>query len=162
MLPDTQKAFLFVLFQSAPLAEARGDHAACRRYAAPRGFNPLPLPKQGEMSAHPNQHGKRASVSIRSPCRSKGRYARLGAADFVGDEFQSAPLAEARGDQYSYGLRDYSRCGSFNPLPLPKQGEMIPMPPQRNWQPCFNPLPLPKQGEMPAVVTSLFLVVYTG
>ena len=37
---------------------------------------------------------------------------------------------------------------SFNPLPLPKQGEIT----GRRWRPraqsCFNPLPLPKQGEI--------------
>ena len=64
-------------FQSAPLAEARGDlverglfHLGMSR------FNPLPLPKQGEMERPIDSSVLLVSVfkvSIRSPCRSKGR-----------------------------------------------------------------------------------------
>ena len=91
-------------FQSAPLAEARGDFRAT-----------------------PSPGGKVRSVSIRSPCRSKGRYRN----DLV-DGYIVMPSC-------------------FNPLPLPKQGEItsvlrIPLPPLES--PGFNPLPLPKQGEM--------------
>ena len=62
------------------------------------GFNPLPLPKQGEIWT--------------------------GVSPWLcGEPFQSAPLTEARGDSGSatVSLRS-SAC--FNPLPLPKQGEI--------------------------------------
>ena len=45
------------------------------------------------------------------------------------------------------------RC--FNPLPLPKQGEMSSDEPHQESTPGFNPLPLPKQGEISQ--SSLFL-----
>ena len=61
-------------FQSAPPAEARGDRFSSgeNRLAArgSKGFNPLPLPKQGEI---PSSRRPCARISIRSPCRSKGR-----------------------------------------------------------------------------------------
>ena len=64
-------------------------------------------------------------VSIRSPYRSKGRWT----ADMHHQrrrtyQFQSAPLTEARGDRsvkFAVPIVTYT---SFNPLPLPKQGEM--------------------------------------
>ena len=65
------------MFQSAPPAEARGDWNVDGPVPFRVSFNPLPLPKQGEI-------GLRLSpfllvyVSIRSPCRSKGRYRRRG------------------------------------------------------------------------------------
>ena len=133
-----------------------------RAIRSPRGdpsvgesFNPLPLPKQGEMK------------SLDSPCQ------------YVfasGIRFQSAPLAEARGDVRLYDLPPHTfQC--FNPLPLPKQGEMrscfrsirsnqqfqsAPLAEARGdlelrtgdlandtgVSTCFNPLPLPKQGEI--------------
>ena len=62
-------------------------------------------------------------VSIRSPYRSKGRSARE-FDYFVPCEFQSAPLTEARGDQVLPLLLNHKT--SFNPLPLPKQGEILP------------------------------------
>ena len=85
-------------------------------------------------------------VSIRSPYRSKGRYTfSVRAVNVIG--FQSAPLTEARGDRPAIKslssmldvsirspYRSKGRChesekashllNSFNPLPLPKQGEM--------------------------------------
>ena len=74
--------------------------------------------------------------------------------------FQSAPLAEARGDVLRLLLVRALFC--FNPLPLPKQGEISEM---RLWTTrgtCFNPLPLPKQGEMLVAVTSKCSAGYTG
>ena len=84
--------------------------------------------------------------------------------------FQSAPLTEARGDALPSGWR--GNLPSFNPLPLPKQGETLPIvqpivsfddvsirsPHRSKGRPtrspitsaaltCFNPLPSPKQGE---------------
>ena len=38
-----------LLFQSAPLTEARGDQSECRNSLVCRSFNPLPSPKQGEI-----------------------------------------------------------------------------------------------------------------
>ena len=61
-------------------------------------FNPLPSPKQGEIS---NQ-------------RTDG---------FASIAFQSAPLTEARGDQQPPDGSVRLDIG-FNPLPSPKQGEM--------------------------------------
>ena len=123
------------------------------------GFNPLPLPKQGETF---NQRGHGGS-SRPAP-------------------FQSAPLTEARGDglvaDEAAGAAEFRsvplpslasscvgglRC--FNPLPLPKQGEIVRTyltvyaaflrfteargdAGVRNPPACFNPLPLPKQGEI--------------
>ena len=86
------------LFQSAPLTEARGDADNLRTLPPIISFNPLPLPKQGEMAA---------SSLIRPPTR----------------QFQSAPLTEARGDGGYQGEIQEGFC--FNPLPLPKQGEII-------------------------------------
>ena len=63
------------VFQSAPLAEARGDSISC---------------------TDTDKHTR----------------------------FQSAPLAEARGDVRREGFCE-SRLSGFNPLPLPKQGEML-------------------------------------
>ena len=102
-------------FQSAPLTKARGDGQA--GWTGRQGsFNPLPLPKQGETGRQAGRAGR--AVSIRSPYQSKGRRAcRL---DGQAGQFQSAPLTKARGD----GPAGWTgRQGSFNPLPLPKQGE---------------------------------------
>ena len=110
-------------FQSAPPAEARGDRHGPRISSSWRRFNPLPLPKQGEMRSHERTDTRIAGVSIRSPCRSKGRWRKL-------------------------GIHPADPKGGFNPLPLPKQGEIrhrlsFARPSRR-----FNPLPLPKQGEI--------------
>ena len=109
-------------FQSAPLTEARGDSWAFLRCLADTCFNPLPLPKQGETSLprlrrirlkcfNPLPLPKQGEtvqrfplcewgwVSIRSPYRSKGRPL-SGACSTAWPWFQSAPLTEARGDQY--------------------------------------------------------------
>ena len=108
------------MFQSAPLTEARGDPVSRRISVTPYSFNPLPLPKQGEMPVA-RSGPENPWVSIRSPYRSKGRFARK--SDEQDDtKFQSAPLTEARGD-----LRGVCHCKHqccFNPLPLPKQGEI--------------------------------------
>ena len=40
-------------------------------------FNPLPLPKQGEIELEVGDKVRIQGVSIRSPCRSKGRSARV-------------------------------------------------------------------------------------
>ena len=165
------------VFQSAPLTEARGDETLAHK--APRGlacFNPLPLPKQGEIRFHRHKL-------------------------HVHHEFQSAPLTEARGDRQGENERRASTC--FNPLPLPKQGEIVQvlsasnrrrvsirspyrskgrldrstrLPRRgivsirspyrskgrcpharhgRQWWLGFNPLPLPKQGEIPPSSTKL-------
>ncbi len=133
-----------MLFQSAPLTEARGDGDHPMRLSSRCSFNPLPSPKQGETPAA-RLAPRGTAVSIRSPHRSKGRPIRvrgdLGRRarfnplpspkqgetcslpnlrfDFC--LFQSAPLTEARGDaaaaENPLGLK------SFNPLPSPKQGE---------------------------------------
>ena len=59
-------------FQSAPLTEARGDKRLRTVEATNYRFNPLPLPKQGEISILRRQQPITV-VSIRSPYRSKGR-----------------------------------------------------------------------------------------
>ena len=152
-------------FQSAPLTEARGDFAVrspyrskgrLRAMTGKQGFNPLPLPKQGETSQI--RHGCFSRpVSIRSPYRSKGRHVQI-----IGNKgrlkrgyikFQSAPLTEARGDLDVRSSIGVQIC--FNPLPLPKQGEtgtpeIVAMAKYRG----FNPLPLPKQGETCADCTN--------
>ena len=60
-------------------------------------------------------------VSIRSPHRSKGRPAARREIALI-QEFQSAPLTEARGDS-SLEMQSVADELSFNPLPSPKQGE---------------------------------------
>ena len=60
-------------------------------------------------------------VSIRSPYRSKGRSA-FAASILASLWFQSAPLTEARGDARTICVGE--TLGRFNPLPLPKQGEI--------------------------------------
>ena len=134
-----------------------------------RGFNPLPLPKQGEMlndssndailmtfqsaplteargDATHREHHTAFPVSIRSPYRSKGRFNPF-------DPFSILPDVSIRSPYRSKGrLVDWRRglClpGRFNPLPLPKQGEIHSPAPDGSPLMCFNPLPLPKQGEI--------------
>ena len=126
------------MFQSAPPAEARGDVRVARLHTADvrQRFNPLPLPKQGEIvCTRPvvvERHGQPVSirspcrskgrsqcqarpgreapamVSIRSPCRSKGRYLAPAPGPCIREWFQSAPPAEARGDVW------WSFRASFN------------------------------------------------
>ena len=95
-----------------------------------------------------SEKSSNGGVSIRSPYRSKGRSLVTGAvAHTVG--FQSAPLTEARGDG-GRGASVTAHTG-FNPLPLPKQGEIPPTFFPSGRCRCFNPLPLPKQGEIPVL-----------
>ena len=188
----------FIVFQSAPLTEARGDlRGAGFSVTIPTGFNPLPLPKQGEIEG-PVVIARRIRVSIRSPYRSKGRFPTGAIRSCVHGRFQSAPLTEARGDSTSgsssisfgkfqsaplteargdsipptqaarsprvsirspYRSKGRSESGTrageeffrFNPLPLPKQGEIQLGVPELHHTSCFNPLPLPKQGEIRAL-----------
>ena len=48
------------------------------------------------------------------------------------------------------GGRNRSKVPSFNPLPLPKQGEIWKRRIDLCFHKSFNPLPLPKQGEIEA------------
>ena len=95
----------------------------------------------------PNRRGscRAVSVSIRSPYRSKGRFS-ASYGPFSSTKFQSAPLTEARGDPWPPWFS--SRSPRFNPLPLPKQGEIPHISNILLAALCFNPLPLPKQGEI--------------
>ena len=145
-------------------------------------FNPLPLPKQGETTIC-SLTSRPGLVSIRSPYRSKGRPGRAGTRPRR-DEFQSAPLTEARGDtSYQSDLIPFSvfqsaplteargdgasavmRCAwpRFQSAPLTEaRGDVCPAakPPCRS---SFNPLPLPKQGETLAAITSGITKTYTG
>ena len=66
-------------FQSAPPAEARGDHTRCYitfNMQFSLGFNPLPPPKRGEIVTGTTciSFGTGITVSIRSPRRSEGRF----------------------------------------------------------------------------------------
>ena len=138
-------------FQSAPLAEARGD-VACR---APRDrftrFNPLPLPKQGEICTRKDASCRESRVSIRSPCRSKGRSEKMfgSARQYSLVSIRSPCRSKGR----CRGTRRRTRVAQcFNPLPLPKQGEMPHACPRVQTHTRFNPLPLPKQGEIPHVL----------
>ena len=69
----TRRCRYRALFQSAPLTEARGDREAYAVQRSIRRFNPLPLPKQGEMKKTTFDAAGLDTVSIRSPYRSKGR-----------------------------------------------------------------------------------------
>ena len=138
-------------FQSAPLTEARGDR--CRRQ------HRRPLASVSIRSPHRSKGRLLCTVvmvivlpvSIRSPHRSKGRPAKANSRSCP-VVFQSAPLTEARGDHWICRPRRPAR--RFNPLPSPKQGETHPQAQQRAASSRFNPLPSPKQGETacPALV----------
>ena len=80
-----------LLFQSAPLTEARGDASGLAKSFFPRGFNPLPSPKQGE-----TRRGHRPRLPLA--------------------RFQSAPLTEARGDRWWWYI--YAGADSFQSAPL--------------------------------------------
>ena len=88
------------MFQSAPPAEARGDRWPNRKSGTSAlCFNPLPLPKQGEISfALLGGNVLDVGVSIRSPCRSKGRSTTDGVTSQCVGCFNPLPHAEARGD----------------------------------------------------------------
>ena len=142
-----------ITFQSAPLTEARG---AVPLEKTDLSFNPLPLPKQGEIpacgmfqSAPLTQVHGSGNVSIRSPYRSKGRCRNVGRLEhqIFGVSIRSPYRSKGRfGPCSDLVLRDLS----FNPLPLPKQGEIPARVSIRRSDilGCrFNPLPLPKQGE---------------
>ena len=64
----------YYMFQSAPLTEARGDVDGQGLGSWCSCFNPLPLPKQGEIWYSVKASFDRHKVSIRSPYRSKGRF----------------------------------------------------------------------------------------
>ena len=201
MCPSTHGQTPRTSFQSAPLTEARGDvHPAGERsrrshrsrfnplplpkqgemeqavqprpvYARPC-FNPLPLPKQGEIWTANGYPNAGRNVSIRSPYRSKGRWA-LAPRKQVSAVSIRSPY-RSKGRYATVPAVDVTTTGSFNPLPLPKQGEIfalaLPLPsrsysvsirsPYRSkgrWVASpvqagdlssFNPLPLPKQGEI--------------
>ena len=111
------------LFQSAPLAEARGDPPVPQApYTRAVRFNPLPLPKQGEISRGAIAAVEIVAVSIRSPCRSKGRF-------LDGRTPQATRQVSIRSPCRSKG-----RCRTRHRVVRPRIG--------------FNPLPLPKQGEI--------------
>ena len=137
-------------FQSAPLAEARGDLTYDEPAAKFICFNPLPLPKQGEMPA----------TSPVIPDAEKFQSAPLAEArgDLLAEhlqvprdvpEFQSAPLAEARGDEFRSTVIVHS-VGVFQSAPLAEaRGDGAGSFRCAERRLRFNPLPLPKQGEMP-------------
>ena len=158
-------------FQSAPLTEARGDLRKGQQSRPGPGFNPLPLPKQGEMLVHDRRDASKV-VSIRSPYRSKGRCA-VGRCQSFGIFHVSIRSPYRSKGRFPFLDRPAPAIQGFNPLPLPKQGEIYlssrlagtnplfqsaPLTEARGdacgatpWS-CllsFNPLPLPKQGEMP-------------
>ena len=155
-------------FQSAPLTEARGDEMLGNHTHNIGGFNPLPLPKQGEIWAA----GKMIDipiVSIRSPYRSKGRFIPVVLEPYL-DMFQSAPLTEARGDslatsnpvcptKFQSAPLTEARGDPHTPVAHRTDTEFQSAPlteargdrwflTDRTWPSCFNPLPLPKQGEI--------------
>ena len=158
-------------FQSAPLAEARGDPTVRRGLLHDRCFNPLPSPKQGEIrTLCPNRRW--FLVSIRSPRRSKGRsHHPISLTIFA--PFQSAPLAEARGDRRgkknslldvvsirsprrSKGRWQYALHNAviikFQSAPLAEARGDITEHYLSEALRCFNPLPSPKQGEMKGLI----------
>ena len=158
-----------LVFQSAPPTEARGDRRRPESLRLLPRFNPLPLPKQGEIQEAAARPG-RFSVSIRSPYRSKGRCELSRLLDGRSQRFNPLPLPKQ--GEILVVLQPRHHCGGFNPLPLPKQGEMGQSNEERvasfvsirspyrskgryiSKMACrdglygFNPLPLPKQGEM--------------
>ena len=107
-------------------------------------------------------------VSIRSPHRSKGRQVQEGLFR-VSQEFQSAPLTEARGDTFEGRRRAAFDMFQSAPLtearetggdrefgadhqvsirsPHRSKGRLLPPPTQEILWTSFNPLPSPKQGE---------------
>ena len=162
-------ALVMIMFQSAPLTEARGDQRTQARQRGTRCFNPLPLPKQGETSWH---RVKRLNMAFQSAPLTEARGdSFLLSGSMLSITFQSAPLTEARGDlrenvtsddgsvvsirspyrskgrpaTLAWPHHDLRSC--FNPLPLPKQGETLHRRQLYEFHNVSNPLPLPKQGE---------------
>ncbi len=160
-------------FQSAPPAEARGDPFSSATKTSRPSFNPLPRPKQGEISVgrlwsttiscfnplpRPKQGemadsfgAKRLAACFNPLPRPKqGEISEAAQERKAHEEFQFAPPAEARGDALESNER-VDRVGGFNPLPRPKQGEILAPPGKAFLLPkSFNPLPRPKQGEIRA------------
>ena len=171
MMASLGAAGSILVFQSAPLTEARGDAYPLGLASSPLCFNPLPLPKQGEISAWFTLELP-WRVSIRSPYRSKGRSCQTIATRRC-SLFQSAPLTEARGDCAS--LRALASAALFQSAPLTEARGDVPQTAAGTFNPnvsirspyrskgrfrrggldpararSFNPLPLPKQGEIPS------------
>ena len=109
-----------LLFQSAPLTEARGDPAGTTPATCGDSFNPLPSPKQGETT----------NRSEPSP---------------AGSSFN--PLPSPKQGETRQVRRRCPGLWCFNPLPSPKQGETSRCQGSPADYVCFNPLPSPKQGE---------------
>ena len=113
-----------LLFQSAPLTEARGDFFESENPGGPHHI-PVsirsPHRSEGRWRNHRACSG-RSCVSIRSPHRSEGRSCPYRLSRATPSRFQSAPLTEARGD-VDKGILIAS-AQRFNPLPSPKRGEM--------------------------------------
>ena len=152
--------------QSAPLAEARGDtrrtfrtsyieRVSIRSPCRSKGrlslesqseqtfaeFNPLPLPKQGEIVPTPACCTRRFTFQSRSPCRSKGRWMLDPCRAPLWNWFQSAPLAEARGDIQRHPARRSDPAG-FNSAPLAEaRGDVLDLPAYRDQQ-QFQSAPL--------------------
>ena len=87
----------------------------------PRCFNPLPLPKQGEIF-EAGYFNLDVLVSIRSPYRSKGRFrALVPLLDPDSVSIRSPYRSKGRSTSRD---RTFADLLCFNPLPLPKQGEI--------------------------------------
>ena len=108
-----------ILFQSAPLTEARGDIVSVTGRPRWSGFNPLPSPKQGE-TFDLERKGRQVGCFNPLPSPKQGETLKVIGVEQP-EKFQSAPLTEARGD--SSASPSLSGTSSFNPLPSPKQGE---------------------------------------
>ena len=162
-----------VVFQSAPLTEARGDLAVLLDKFGLACFNPLPSPKQGgdgplliPFRIHPSFN------PLPSPKQGETDYHIV---DQDGrHKFQSAPLTEARGDArptrrstafLSVSIRSLTEArGDLGRRVLRGQvGRVSIRSPHRSKgdrrysngtgaRPGFNPLPSPKQGETVAEV----------
>ena len=112
------------VFQSAPLAEARGDCTATAAGASSdRTFQSAPLAEARGDAQLLQLFQVCVLVSIRSPCRSKGRSICVTSITFNGARFNLLPLPKQRGDLQGARRQDH-RDRRFNPLPLPKQGEI--------------------------------------
>ena len=127
--------------------------------AGSSSFNPLPSPKQGEIWTTSCQSQPKPCFNP-LPSPKQGEMQQLQQETPAYSQFQSAPLAEARGDRRSAFDAAPGLC--FNPLPSPKQGEIHALPPGFGRLLRFNPLPSPKQGEMPTAVTGGTPMGYAG
>ena len=92
-------------------------------------------------------------VSIRSPHRSKGRS--RAAERLPVDQASFNPLPSPKQGEIMLTPQGHYQMHSFNPLPSPKQGEIrlrrLSVNPRQS---SFNPLPSPKQGEISGVPLS--------